>query len=280
MAAPVNDNFEDRILLTGESFSQAGTNVDATMQTGEDAYDAYGNRSVWYEWVAPQDGVLRLEVQSAVITDSTLAVYTGEALNALTLVAYDDDGGVGSLSALGKIFVQKDVSYKISVMGYSTSDVGAFTLVGLFSSSPQLANNIARTYSKFKLDVVSKNIDLSSDVIKVSLMKNTYVPDIVGDELWSDISSQEVSGAGYTAGGVVLSGISITQDSNGTIKINATDVVFSSITVSDWRYIVLHDVSNNDSLIGYIDLTSPSDLEGDTLTIIWDNNQNAFMEVY
>ncbi|MGZ8921612.1 MAG: hypothetical protein ACXW3L_11560, partial [Limisphaerales bacterium] len=57
---PANDNFADRILLEGTEMQFRGTNWNATREPNEPAGNFAANRSVWWEWVAPTDGALKI----------------------------------------------------------------------------------------------------------------------------------------------------------------------------------------------------------------------------
>jgi hypothetical protein len=60
LAAPANDNFVNRTVLSGTNLTVSGSNVGAGTESGE--YIGGGNiyyfYSVWYEWTAPTNGVL------------------------------------------------------------------------------------------------------------------------------------------------------------------------------------------------------------------------------
>jgi hypothetical protein len=88
-AAPVNDNFAARTILTGAVVRTAGTNEGATRQTGEPAHAGSGAaNSVWWEWTAPAAGTVALDTSGST-AQGRLAVYTGTVLTALTPVASD-----------------------------------------------------------------------------------------------------------------------------------------------------------------------------------------------
>jgi hypothetical protein len=61
---PINDNFEDRIVLTGNPVTFTGTLANATLQLDEGgAYYPYdADASVWWSWTAPGTGPTTLEV--------------------------------------------------------------------------------------------------------------------------------------------------------------------------------------------------------------------------
>lgn len=50
--------------------------------------------------------------------------------------------------------------------------------------------------------------DLSTDSVNVALLGSGYTPNFDADAYWSDISSHEISGTGYTAGGIAVAGSS------------------------------------------------------------------------
>src|SRR5258707_3331559 len=60
-SSPVNDYFENRIVLTGTSVVVSGTMLDATVEAGEPPhlYD-HLTKSVWYSWAPPFSGSAQL----------------------------------------------------------------------------------------------------------------------------------------------------------------------------------------------------------------------------
>ena len=91
--APANDDFADRIELTGASPSFSGNNFDATAEPSEPY--ALGTHTLWYEWTAAQNGVTTVRYDTADFASPrfgfefhhVFAVYQGSALNALTQVS-------------------------------------------------------------------------------------------------------------------------------------------------------------------------------------------------
>lgn len=76
------------------------------------------------------------------------------------------------------------------------------------------------------------NIDLENDTIRVMLL-NGWTPDIDTDENWDDISANEISATGYTAGGATLASPTVTEDdTNNWAKFDAVDVTWSSLAVT------------------------------------------------
>jgi PASTA domain/F5/8 type C domain len=132
-APPANDEFAAAQTLTGESGTAAGTNVDATAETGEPAHwPTGGGRSAWFSWTAPSDGPVTFETCTADF-DTVLAVYTGGSVAALTRVAASDDAcdfgsRVGFSASAGS-------QYRIAVDGYRTA-VGTFSLAWRRAPAP------------------------------------------------------------------------------------------------------------------------------------------------
>src|SRR5262245_61870102 len=89
-ATPVNDDFADATPLSGLTVVTNASNVGATKETGEPMHagDA-GGRSVWWSWRAPFTGSVIMHTGGSSF-DTLLAVYTGDSIAALALVAAND----------------------------------------------------------------------------------------------------------------------------------------------------------------------------------------------
>jgi hypothetical protein len=86
------DAFAAATTLPGASGSSWGSNVGAKGQTGEPDHAGVSLplASVWWNWTAPTTGLATFMTKGSSF-DTTLAVYTGSAVDALTLVAANDD---------------------------------------------------------------------------------------------------------------------------------------------------------------------------------------------
>jgi hypothetical protein len=107
-------------------------------------------------------------------------------------------------------------------------------------------------YNRLKANLMKKDIDLEVDVVKVMLLNSIHAfnPD---HNLVSQISANEISGTGYTAGGAALANKTVTQDDvNDKAKWDADDVSWQNSTITA-RFAVLYDANNN--LIACIDFT-------------------------
>ena len=98
-SAIANDNFSATApiggtAISGVSGAVTGNNTGATSQTGEPVTAGAGSvNSIWYTWTAPVSGTVTFETCSATQTflDTVIAGYTGNAVNALTQLAINDD---------------------------------------------------------------------------------------------------------------------------------------------------------------------------------------------
>ncbi len=87
-AVPANDDFDNAVVLVGDSATANGTIEGATKQSGEpDHAGVIGGASVWYRWKAPRSGLIRVVVQSNFAT--LVGVYTGSAVGSLAEVGSD-----------------------------------------------------------------------------------------------------------------------------------------------------------------------------------------------
>jgi len=94
-------------------------------------------------------------------------------------------------------------------------------------------------YNSFKLHVGNDTIDLDGDVIKCALLTSSHVPS-AGYTVFADVSSDEVSGSGYTAGGVTLTNVTWISTGTEAAYFNADDPLWTDSTFTA-RYAVFYD---------------------------------------
>ena len=127
---PSNDNFANAVVLNPVSGGGiTGTNVNATLEPGEPAHATFpGGASVWYSWTSPVNGSVVFDTFSSDY-DTTLAAYTGPAVNQLTLLAEQDDTDTagGHIQSRISFPVQAGTTYRIQVDGYD-GDTGSIVL--------------------------------------------------------------------------------------------------------------------------------------------------------
>jgi hypothetical protein len=130
-AAPANDDFANAITISGATGSQGGTTVDATEESGEPAFLQGASApaaSVWYSWVATATHCFVF--QTPADFDTVLGVYTGSAVNALTEIATNDDGGLspGGQGSRLTFNATSGTTYRIGVGAFHSNQTGTFTL--------------------------------------------------------------------------------------------------------------------------------------------------------
>ncbi|EID12923.1 gp27 protein [Mycobacterium xenopi RIVM700367] len=119
----------------------------------------------------------------------------------------------------------------------------------------------AHFYNSFFTALAQGKINLTSDTLKLALVGSGYTPNQAADQFWSTPQAYEISGTGYTAGGVVIGSIAITTAGWDFTGANAQ---WSSATFSAYKA-VLYDAQSGsaatDPLIGWVDfggVQSPS----------------------
>ncbi len=118
--APANDNFANRVAITGFNTTATGTNVGATKEVGEaDHAGNSGGRSVWWTWVAPSNGTATVTTAGSSV-DTLLAVYSGSAISALTLIAGNDQDPAGGNTSRVTFNATAGSTYHFAVDGTNT----------------------------------------------------------------------------------------------------------------------------------------------------------------
>ena len=88
-------------------------------------------------------------------------------------------------------------------------------------------------FGNFAKDVATGVIDMDTDDLWILLVDNTYTPDADSHHYRSSVTAFEVSGTGYTAGGMDLGTITPTLDTtNNRVTFDATDPVWSASTIT------------------------------------------------
>ena len=118
LARPANDNFADRIAITGSVATVTGSNNWATSEAGEPVHAGQaGGTSVWWSWTP-------VSSEPAIITsagsdfNTLLAVYTGTSVSNLSLVASNDDDPAGGTTSRVTFNGTAGATYQIAVDGY------------------------------------------------------------------------------------------------------------------------------------------------------------------
>lgn len=128
VAPPANDNFANAQVISGASGTLVGvTNIAATKESGEPNHGgSAGGHSVWYRWTAPAGGSVTFNTLGSSL-DTLLGIYTGNSVNALTLIGGNDQcPSQGNTSCVTFNAVSGTI-YRIAVDGWSGA-TGTFNL--------------------------------------------------------------------------------------------------------------------------------------------------------
>jgi len=133
----------------------------------------------------------------------------------------------------------------------------------------------SKLYGNFLKQALNKEIDWDTDTIKVALLSSSYTPNQDTHDYYDDVVGSQVSGTGYTAGGITLASKTSTYDgSNNVLVLDAADVTWSSSTITARYAVVYNDTPASNAtkpLIGYVDFGSDQSSTNGNFTITWDS---------
>jgi len=120
VAAPGNDRFANRFVLSGGATQTTGTNNFATSESNEPKNPSVaGGKTVWWQWTAGISGATTISTTGSSY-DTTMAIYQGSSLGSLTLMGSNDDSsGVQSAVSFSAV---AGTAYMIQVDGYAGSE--------------------------------------------------------------------------------------------------------------------------------------------------------------
>jgi hypothetical protein len=126
-------------------------------------------------------------------------------------------------------------------------------------------------YGKLGLSLLNKEINFNTDTFKVLLTTNAYTIDKDAHQYISSITN-EVTGTGYTAGGVTVSPMTVSYDAaNDRVKYVCTNPAWNPLTVTGARRAVLYDdTAANKPLVSWVDLGQDYNLTAANFSIPWD----------
>ena len=126
-------------------------------------------------------------------------------------------------------------------------------------------------YTVALAEALRKNPDFVNDTIKVALLNNShsYNPD---HDVWTDVSANQITGTGYTAGGATLGSKTVTNDDTDNEAVwDAADVSWGSASFSAYHAVIYDDTltSPADMLICSIDFGGIQTVTSGTFQITW-----------
>jgi hypothetical protein len=182
-----NDNFANRIPLTGSNVTATGSNQGASLETGEPRNAGVtGGKSVWWTWTAPAAGLVSISTSGSNF-DTTVGVYTGSSLNSLTSVSSNDDESGSILTSRVTFTAIAGQVYQISVDGYQ----GASGQISLTVTSNN--NSVAASSSLASSSLASSSL-ASSSLASSSLLAGPTI-DLVGANILTSSARSELQNA-------------------------------------------------------------------------------------
>lgn len=171
-----NDAFAQRVALSGKEVSAIGYTASATNEIGEPT--ASGAKSLWWTYTPPTAGRLIISTQGSDNFGKTVAVYLGESLTGLRLVA----------------------NVATNQYNSSTGNVVAFSLPVTANTNYQVSLGNMASYGAGDAAVISFSLDDESDINDLNL----GAPASAANDLFASstvLSGEVVSGIGYATGG-------------------------------------------------------------------------------
>lgn len=125
------------------------------------------------------------------------------------------------------------------------------------------------------IDIVDASqlaIDLSLTTNKVAMFTNTITPNFSTDTAYNvaPYNANEVSGAGYTAGGAAVASPTITESPTGTLMFDLADTSWTSSTITNARCALLYaNALTPKSAICLVNFGADYSTSNGTFSIVW-----------
>jgi hypothetical protein len=167
-----NDNFASAQTIAGCSGSVNGTNINSTKENGEfDHASGNGAHTVWYQWQAPVSSSVAITTAGSNF-DTVLAVYTGSAVDNLSLIRQNDDVVQGNVRSSRVTFdATAGFIYRIAVAGFNNGDAGGDT--GFITLNWDVSNCVAAQI-QLLLDQSGPAADQASAVDSILFLRDPF----------------------------------------------------------------------------------------------------------
>ena len=191
VAQPANNNFAAAFVTSGNIVITNGTTIGASKEAGEPNHAGnQGGNSVWYNWTPSKSGEV-----AAFLSDTSffplLAVYTGNAVNALTQVGSSQGGGFIQFR------VTAGTTYRIAVDAFrfgNNNGTFALNLYVLAAVNVVSPTNNATVYAPNPVTVVVDAEVLNPPVLSVDLYRNSSLLATSTDESFTFLVAQPLFG--------------------------------------------------------------------------------------
>jgi hypothetical protein len=135
-----------------------------------------------------------------------------------------------------------------------------------------MAEGDITTYNHGLEEIMRGHVEFDADTFKVVLLGSGYSFLRTGNNGYANISAQEITAAGYSAGGETLAGLTVVQnDTANNAKWDATDVTWTSLATTTIAHLVCYDdtitATVADPLIFRMEIGTNSN--GGDYSVIW-----------
>lgn len=125
-------------------------------------------------------------------------------------------------------------------------------------------------YNNFKAELMNGSYNLGSggNTLKLALLNNSH-SFVAENDVFSDVSANQISGTGYTAGGATLANQAVSiDDTDDEGVFDADDVSWTTASFTAYHG-VLYNTSVTNDLILSIDFGGAQTVTAGTFTIQW-----------
>lgn len=122
------------------------------------------------------------------------------------------------------------------------------------------------------LDATALDVDFDDETHKIALFTSTVTPNFSTDTAYgvAPYNANEVSGTGWAAGGVAITGTTLTESPTGTLMWDATDVSVSGTTLTNaYQALIYADALAGNNAICLVDFGQNYSTSSGTFAITW-----------
>jgi hypothetical protein len=154
--SPANDNFTSAVVLAAAGGTWNGTNVGATVESGEPNHVYLpSDASIWFQYTPSLNGFVTVDTFGSSF-NTALAMYTGASVDVLTFVAANINAGGTYQSEMPLVPVTAGVTYHIAVEGFF-GDTGLVTLNWSFAEEFDFVAPVITFWSPIDGSVTPQN---------------------------------------------------------------------------------------------------------------------------
>lgn len=116
-----------------------------------------------------------------------------------------------------------------------------------------------RVYATAAEKIARNTLDLDTHAFRIVLLTASYTPNQNTHSTWADLSAAEVSGTGYTAGGLPIT--QAVARSGTSVNFDCDDRAWASSTITAKYAALVRDADANGALVAGDDILAFCDLE-------------------